>query len=122
MCCRATDRLKVCTRYRGAEGAEFDRFPYHQTVLHHASGEYEELAGWTEDLTECREESELPTAAREYLQYMSEFVGVPIALISVGPGTDQVISDRRQRRPVAGCGAGRLALPRTPAPGDSLGR
>jgi adenylosuccinate synthase len=33
----------------------------------------------------------LPTAAREYLQYMSEFVGVPIALISVGPGTDQVI-------------------------------
>jgi adenylosuccinate synthase len=85
------DRLKVCTRYRGAEGAEFDHFPYHQTVLHHASGEYEELAGWSEDLTECREESELPTAAREYLQYMSEFVGVPIALISVGPGTDQVI-------------------------------
>jgi adenylosuccinate synthase len=84
-------RLKVCTRYRGAEGAEFDHFPYHQTVLHHASGEYEELPGWSEDLTECREESELPTAAREYLQYMSEFVGVPIALISVGPGTDQVI-------------------------------
>ena len=81
----------MCTRYRGAEGAEFDRFPYHQTVLHHASGEYEELPGWTEDLTECREESDLPTAAREYLQYMSEFVGVPIALISVGPATDQVI-------------------------------
>jgi adenylosuccinate synthase len=85
------DRLKVCTRYRGAEGAEFDHFPYHQTVLHHASGEYEELPGWSEDLTECREESDLPNAAREYLQYMSEFVGVPIALISVGPGTDQVI-------------------------------
>jgi adenylosuccinate synthase len=88
------DRLKVCTRYRGAEGAEFDHFPYHQTVLHHASGEYEELPGWSEDLTECRDESELPTAAREYLQYMSEFVGVPIALISVGPGTDQVIWTR----------------------------
>src|ERR1700736_574446 len=37
------DRLKVCTRYRGAEGAEFEHFPYHQTVLHHAAGEYEEL-------------------------------------------------------------------------------
>src|SRR5207253_2520923 len=35
------DRLQVCTRYRGAEGAEFDHFPYHQTVLHHATGEYE---------------------------------------------------------------------------------
>jgi adenylosuccinate synthase len=85
------DRLKVCTRYRGAEGAEFEDFPYHQTVLHHSVGEYEELQGWTEDISECREQSELPPAAREYLQYLSEFVGVPITLISVGPGTDQVL-------------------------------
>ncbi len=85
------DRLCVCTRYRGAEGAEFEHFPYHQTVLHHATGEYEELAGWTEDLSECREESELPSAAREYLQFMSEFVGVPIALIGVGPAREAVI-------------------------------
>ena len=38
---RASTAIKVCTRYRGAEGAEFDHFPYHQTVLHHATGEYE---------------------------------------------------------------------------------
>jgi adenylosuccinate synthase len=85
------DRLRVCTRYRGAEGAEFEHFPYHQTVLHHATGEYEELPGWSEDLTEHREESELPAAAREYLQFMSEFVGVPIALIGVGPAREAVI-------------------------------
>jgi adenylosuccinate synthase len=88
------DRLKVCTRYRGAEGAEFDHFPYHQTVLHHASGEYEELPGWQEDLTECREQAELPGAAREYLQFISEFVGVPVAVISIGPDQDQVIWTR----------------------------
>jgi adenylosuccinate synthase len=81
----------VCTRYRGAEGAEFDYFPYHQTVLHHASGEYIELDGWSEDISECRSESELPVAAREYLRFISEFVGVPIALVGVGPGRDQVI-------------------------------
>ena len=85
------DRLKVCTRYRGAEGAEFDYFPYHQSVLHHATGEYEELPGWSEDLRECREESDLPAAAREYLQYVSELLGVPIALIGIGPGRDEVI-------------------------------
>jgi adenylosuccinate synthase len=85
------DRLRVCTRYRGAEGAEFDHFPYHQTVLHHAAGEYVELGGWTEDLTECRSESDLPLAARDYLQFMTEFVGVPIALVGVGPGRDDVI-------------------------------
>jgi adenylosuccinate synthase len=85
------DRLHVCTRYRGAEGAEFEHFPYHQTVLHHATGEYEVLPGWSEDLTECREESDLPAAAREYLQFMADFVGVPIALIGVGPAREAVI-------------------------------
>ncbi len=85
------DRIQVCTRYRGAEGAEFEDFPYHQTVLHHAEGEYTELRGWAEDITECREESELPAAARDYLQFIADFVGVPLALIGVGPGRDQVI-------------------------------
>jgi adenylosuccinate synthase len=85
------DPIQVCTRYRGAEGAEFEDFPYHQTVLHHAVGEYTALRGWSEDITECREESELPPAAREYLQFVADFVGVPIALVGVGPGRDQVI-------------------------------
>ncbi|HET9721136.1 MAG TPA: adenylosuccinate synthase [Solirubrobacteraceae bacterium] len=87
-------RLCVCTRYRGAEGAEFDHFPYHQTVLHHASGEYEELPGWSEDLRQCRGEDELPDAARSYLQFIADFVKVPIALIGVGPGRDEVIWTR----------------------------
>jgi adenylosuccinate synthase len=83
--------IKVCTRYRGAEGAEFEDFPYHQTVLHHATGEYVELPGWSEDITEIRDESELPAAARDYLQFLADFVDVPIAMIGVGPGRDQVI-------------------------------
>ncbi len=85
------ERLRLCTRYRSEEGAELDHFPYHQTVLHHASAEYEELPGWAEDLSECREESDLPAAARDYLRFMSEFVGVPVALIGVGPARDAVI-------------------------------
>ena len=55
--------IQVCTRYRGAEGAEFDHFPYHQTVLHHATGEYVELPGWSEDLSGCREERAAAAAA-----------------------------------------------------------
>jgi adenylosuccinate synthase len=87
------DRLCVCTRYRssGPDGTEFEHFPYHQTVLHHTNGVYVDLPGWSEDLTECREESDLPTAARDYLRFMSDFVGVPVALIGVGPARDEVI-------------------------------
>src|SRR3954463_10949949 len=85
------ERLCVCTKYRGAEGAEFERFPYHQSVLHHVTPIYEELPGWSEDITECRSESDLPDAAREYLDYIADFIGVPIGLVGVGPGREQVV-------------------------------
>jgi adenylosuccinate synthase len=85
------DPVRVCTRYRGAEGAEFDYFPYHQTVLHHAAGEYVELPGWTEDLTQCKTEADLPEAARTYLKFVGDFIGVPIVLIGVGAGREQTI-------------------------------
>ena len=85
------DPIRACVRYRNDEGAEFDYFPYHQTVLHHAAGEYIEMPGFTEDLSECRAESDLPEAARDYLRFVSDYVGVPIALVGVGPGREQVI-------------------------------
>ncbi len=83
--------LNVCTRYRGAEEATFTHYPYHQTVMHQAAGEYERLPGWDEDITECRDERDLPQAARDYLAFLSEYVGVPVALIGIGPGRDQII-------------------------------
>ncbi|MGZ4293971.1 MAG: adenylosuccinate synthase [Solirubrobacteraceae bacterium] len=85
------DSIRVCVRYRNDEGAEFDSFPYHQTVLHHAAGEYIEMPGFTEDLSECRSESALPEAARDYLRFVEDFVRVPIVLVGVGPGREQVI-------------------------------
>jgi len=86
------DRVCVCTRYRGGADADartFDVFPYHQSVLHQAVGAYEELPGWSEDITDCRAPGDLPEAAREYLRFIEEFLGVPIFLVGVGPGRDQ---------------------------------
>ncbi len=85
------DPLRVCVRYRGTEGAQFEEFPYHQSVLHHAAAEYDELPGFAEDITGARSEEDLPDAAREYLRYIADFVGVPVVLIGVGPGREQVI-------------------------------
>jgi adenylosuccinate synthase len=85
------ERIQVCTGYRGLEGAEFDDFPYHQTVVHHATAELTELRGWSESLAECRTISDLPDAAREYLDFISEQVGVPVALVGVGPEQHQVV-------------------------------
>ena len=85
------DTVRLGTSYRGAEGAEFTHFPYHQSVLHHAEVEYEELPGWSEDLGACRTLDDLPANARAYLDRIAEYTGVPVALVSVGPGRDQVI-------------------------------
>ncbi len=74
------DEIRVAVRYRGNEGATFEQFPYHQSVLHHAAAEYETLPGWREDIGGARSEDDLPDAAREYLRYIEEFVRVPIKL------------------------------------------
>jgi adenylosuccinate synthase len=85
------DRIKVATRYRSGEDALLEEFPYHQTVLHKATGDYVELPGWTEDITECRTWADLPEAAREYLDFIGEQAGVPVVMVGVGPGRDQII-------------------------------
>ena len=88
------DTIKVCKRYRGADDAVFEDFPYHQSVLHHSVGEYDEVPGWSEDITGARSEADLPQAARDYLDLISDYLGVPIVLIGVGPGREQVIWTR----------------------------
>ena len=85
------DPLRVAVRYRGREGAVFEEFPYHQSILHTAAAEYAELPGWEDDVSGARSESDLPPEARNYLAAIADHAGVPIRLVGVGPGRDQVI-------------------------------
>ena len=85
------DPLCVATEYVGPEGASFSEFPYHQSILHKATGTYTELPGWEEDISGARSLEDLPQAAREYVEYIEEFLGVPVVLVGVGPGRDQMI-------------------------------
>ena len=85
------DPLRVAVRYRSREGAIFDEFPYHQSILHGSEPEYEEMPGFEGDLSECRSEEDLPPQARDYLRFVAEFAGVPIRLVGVGPGREQVV-------------------------------
>jgi len=96
------ETIKVCTRYRGEDGAEFDHFPYHQSVLHHTVGEYVELPGWSEDIGEVRSEGDLPENARRYLAFVEEFIGVPVVMIGVGPGREQTVWTTAGRETVPG--------------------
>lgn len=83
--------LRVAVRYRSKEGAILEEFPYHQSILHSATAEYEELPGFDADITNCRAVEDLPAEARDYLAFIAEFVGVPIKIVGVGPSRDQVV-------------------------------
>ncbi|HEX5910143.1 MAG TPA: adenylosuccinate synthetase, partial [Thermoleophilaceae bacterium] len=77
--------------YSGPEGASFEEFPYHQSVLHHVRGETVELPGWHEDITGARTLEDLPENARAYIRYIEEQLGVPVVTVGVGPGREQII-------------------------------
>ena len=71
-------------------------FPYHQSVLHHAVGEYVELPGWSEDISECRAaRTTCPRPRATTCEFIADFIGVPIVLVGVGPGREQIDLDRR---------------------------
>ena len=82
------ETLKVCTAYR-ADGETFEDVPPHQSLFHSAEPVYEELEGWAEDLTQIRSFADLPAAARKYLGRLEDLVGVPVSVVSVGPGREQ---------------------------------
>jgi adenylosuccinate synthase len=86
----AFDTIKVASAYR-AGGDRHLEFPSQQSVLYHCEPEYEELAGWGEDITDVRTYRDLPGAARAYIEHIQESVGVPISWVSVGPERSQLI-------------------------------
>ncbi len=73
------------------DGQRVDKLPYHQSEVHRAKPIYAELPGWKKDLTAATEPGHLPQAALDYLQLVEEQVGVPISLVSTGPGRDQYL-------------------------------
>jgi adenylosuccinate synthase len=82
--------LQVCVAYEH-EGQRLTQLPYHQSVLHKVVPVYEELPGWDEDISGITERSALPDAARDYLDFLEQQVGIPITLVGVGPGRDQYL-------------------------------
>jgi adenylosuccinate synthase len=90
----AFGELPVCTRYRLPDGTETEEFPAHQSDFHHAEPVYETLAGWEEPLGEAESLADLPAAARAYVAFVEERLGVEVSLISVGAERERVVAPR----------------------------
>jgi adenylosuccinate synthase len=82
--------VKVCVAYE-AGGKRYGHMPWHQSVLHEVAPVYEELPGWGQETSGAMSKGELPAAARQYIDFLSDQAGVPITFVGIGPGREQVI-------------------------------
>ncbi|MEY4618364.1 MAG: hypothetical protein RL101_550 [Actinomycetota bacterium] len=82
--------IPVCVAYE-VDGKRFDEMPVSQTDFHHAKPIYENFPGWSEDITGCREFSDLPQTAQDYVLKLEELSGARISAIGVGPARDAII-------------------------------
>jgi len=79
--------LKVAVNYRDYG----DELPVTAEEMETVEPIYEELPGWSMDISAVREFEELPENAKNYIRFLEKIAGVPIRYIGVGPGRDDII-------------------------------
>ncbi|QDO84144.1 adenylosuccinate synthetase [Shewanella psychropiezotolerans] len=85
-CLTGMKDLKICVSYAG-EHTQNPIWP--QTAA--LTPIYEDMQGWSEDITGCRTFASLPQAAQAYVLRIEALMGVPIKMVSVGPEREQMI-------------------------------
>lgn len=85
------DTVKICVGYTDPDGNEYDEPPMDPEVLETLEPVYEEMPGWSEDITGIRVRDELPHEAKHFLSRLQTILEVPITLISVGPKRAETI-------------------------------
>jgi adenylosuccinate synthase len=85
--------LKICTSYQVEELGKTVQIDYPSApkVFARCRPIFESLPGWTENLANARGLSDLPAAARRYVDRISELVHKPVSFVSVGPDREQTI-------------------------------
>jgi len=87
------DQVPVCVAYE-VDGRRVDELPVNQSDFHHARPVYEQLPGWSEDLSKARSLDDLPANARAYVRFLEDASGAPFSVVGVGPGRDECIVAR----------------------------
>jgi len=85
------DKIQVCVAYKSEEYEFTEHVPSDIKLLEQCRPVYEEIDGWSDDISKAKSIDELPVNARRFIQRLEELAGVKMTLISVGPGRDETI-------------------------------
>ncbi|HNT53742.1 MAG TPA: adenylosuccinate synthase [Anaerolineaceae bacterium] len=83
--------IRICTAYQDAD-RRLDELPLGPANLAPFAPIYEELPGWSGDISHIRHWQDLPDNAQAYVRRVEEISGAPVSLISVGPEREQIIA------------------------------
>ena len=83
------DEIPVCVGYE-IDGEVTKDFPV-TSQLKKAKPVYEKLPGWKEDIRGITEYDKLPENCRKYIEFIEKELGVPITMVSNGPGRHEII-------------------------------
>ncbi|MBO5862968.1 MAG: adenylosuccinate synthetase, partial [Paludibacteraceae bacterium] len=82
------EKIKACVAYK-INGEETDEFPF--DINEGVEPVYVELPGWKTDMTKMQSENEFPEEFNSYLDFLEDYLEVPIKIVSVGPDRAQTI-------------------------------
>jgi len=82
--------MQVCTGYT-YKGTPLHEIPAEAEKLEQVTPIYRTLPGWRSSSYGLRDAAALPPAARDYLKFISDQLGVEIGMISTGPERDATI-------------------------------
>ena len=83
----AFDEIKACIGYK----VNGEMTPFKSRLLHKADPIYKDFKGWNCSLADCENYDSLPDKAKDFLNFIENFVGVKISLISNGPNREDLI-------------------------------
>ena len=78
------EQLRVAVAYDSLD-TRYTEFPRQQRVLYNCHPVYDDLPGWSGDISGVRHFDDLPKEAKQYIEYVEALAGVPIRTVSVGP-------------------------------------
>lgn len=82
--------VKICVAYE-LDGERITYFPSDADDLRRVQPIYETFEGWNTDLTQVTSYDDFPEAAKAYINRVSELIGIPVEVASVGPDRAQTI-------------------------------
>ena len=82
--------IKICTDYK-LNGKTIRRFPSDLPSLALVEPQYITMPGWKTDITGVTDWDALPIEARNYLNFVTNYLEVPAHIIATGPKREQTI-------------------------------